>query len=387
MQPIPKRVTDKNPGFAEPSFNTLLLDMNSIMKMSLVDLRLSSDGIDYGMVFQTLLQIKLVMRLMPFEYVYAFYDGEQSGIMRYDILPTYKANRNKNFTKRRDDTPYNRSMDAFCAKVMEKTRKQRTERVPGCESDDERFERERLVVMECLENLYIRNIYEDFVEGDDLIAYYVLHKKPKERCVIMTSDRDLTQLISDTVYVYIPKMKKLITPENHASEIGYRHENVLLKKMICGDPSDNIKGVKGVGEKTLLDNFPEFRKRPVTLDEIVDGAKRINENREKEKKPHLKWADNLANGITDGEQGNDLYRINRRLMDLGRPMLTSEAVETMESFMYAPMDPEGRTYEALYKTLSDNMVEELLNEDEFSRFFSDFTSLAEKERKRFENTI
>lgn len=383
MQPIPKRVMDSNPETAEPAFNTLLLDMNSIMKMSLVDRRLSSDGVDYGMIFQTLLQIKLALRLMQFEYVYAFYDGVQSGIMRYDILPSYKENRNKNFTKRRDDTEYNRSMDAFCAKVMAKSKKTKTDRMSGGETDDERFERERLVVMECLENLYIRNIYEDYVEGDDLIAYYVLHKKKKERCVIVSSDRDLTQLISPTVSVYIPKMKKLITPENHVSEIGYCHENVLLKKIICGDPSDNIKGVKGVGEKTLMDNFPDFRKRAMTIEEIVEGAKKINENREREKKPHLKWADNLAYGVTDGEQGNDLYRINRRLMDLGRPMLTSEAVDTMEAFMYAPMDPEGRSYDNLYKTLCDNGVEELLNEEDFSRFFSDYTSISEKEKKRF----
>lgn len=383
MQPIPKKVKEANPDAAEPRFNTLLLDMNSIMKICLVDKRLSSNGVDYGMIFQTLLQIKLALRLMPFEFVYAFYDGEQSGIMRYDILPSYKANRDKHFTKRRDDTEYNRYMDAFCAKVMAKSRNRKEQRTSGGETDDERFERERLVIMECLENLFIRNIYEDYVEGDDLIAYYVLHKKPKEHAVIMTSDRDLTQLISDTVSVYIPKIKKLITPENHREVMGYSHENVLLKKIICGDPSDNIKGVKGVGEKTLMDNFPDFRNRAMTIDEIIEGAKKINENRERQKKPHLKWADNLAYGVTDGEQGNDLYRINRRLMDLGRPMLTSDAVDTMEAFMYAPMDPEGRTYENLYKALSDSGAEDLLNEDEFSRFFSDFTAIAEKERKRF----
>lgn len=384
MQPIPKRVTQNRPELAEPSFNTLLLDMNSIMKMSLVDRRLSSGGVDYGMIFQTLLQIKLALRLMPFDYVYAFYDGDLSGVMRYDILPSYKENRNKNFRKMRDNTEYNRAMDAFCAKVMEKSKKKREQRMSGGETDDERFERERLVVMECLENLYVRNIYEDYVEGDDLIAYYVLHKQPKEKCVIMSSDRDLTQLISPTVSVYIPKMKKLITPENHASEMGYCHENVLLKKIICGDPSDNIKGVKGVGEKTLMDNFPDFRKRVMTLDEIIEGAKKINEDRERKKKPHLKWADNLAYGVTDGEQGDDLYRINRRLMDLGVPMLTSDAVKTMEAFMYAPMDPEGRSYENLYNILKENDVEDLLNEDDFSRFFSDYTPIAEKERKRFE---
>mgnify|MGYP003409982227 CR=1 FL=1 len=42
----------------EKPIYTLLLDMNSIMKMSLVDKRLNCDGLEYGMVYQTLLQIK-----------------------------------------------------------------------------------------------------------------------------------------------------------------------------------------------------------------------------------------------------------------------------------------------------------------------------------------
>ena len=357
--------------------------MNSIMKMCLVDKRLSSDGLDYGMVFQTLLQIKLMLRKHNFDYVYAFYDGEQSGIMRYDILQSYKANRNKNFQKRYDDTEYNRALDDFCRRVMASKNKSRKEDISdNMETDDERFERERGIVVDCLDNLFIRNIYENFVEGDDLIAYYVQHKQINENIVIMTSDRDLTQLISKSVCVYIPKLKKFVTPDNHRELMGYSHENVLLKKIICGDASDNIKGVKGVGEKTLFDNFPEIKERKMSLEEIVDGARRINEERTQNKKKPLKWAENIVLGYTDGDQGCDLYRINRRLMDLSVPMLTKEAVDTMESFMYAPLDPEGRSYENLYKIIVENNIEDLKNEDDFSRFFSDFAQIIDKEKKR-----
>lgn len=381
-QPIPKKITENNPEFQEKIY-TLLLDMNSIMKMCLVDKRLSSDGLDYGMVFQTLLQIKLMLRKHNFDYVYAFYDGEQSGIMRYDILQSYKANRNKNFQKRYDDTEYNRALDDFCRRVMASKNKSRKEDISdNMETDDERFEREMGIVVDCLDNLFIRNIYENFVEGDDLIAYYVQHKQINENIVIMTSDRDLTQLISKSVCVYIPKLKKFVTPDNHRELMGYSHENVLLKKIICGDASDNIKGVKGVGEKTLFDNFPEIKERKMSLEEIVDGARRINEERTQNKKKPLKWAENIVLGYTDGDQGCDLYRINRRLMDLSVPMLTKEAVDTMESFMYAPLDPEGRSYENLYKIIVENNIEDLKNEDDFSRFFSDFAQIIDKEKKR-----
>ena len=50
----------------EPLIYTLLLDMNSIMKMSMVDKRLNTNGEEYGMVFQTLLQIKLQLQRKDF---------------------------------------------------------------------------------------------------------------------------------------------------------------------------------------------------------------------------------------------------------------------------------------------------------------------------------
>ena len=53
-------------------------------------------------------------------------------------------------------------------------------------------------------------------------------------------------------------MKKFINTKNHTDIMGYNYQNVVLKKMICGDPSDNIKGIKGVGEKTFFDNFSKY---------------------------------------------------------------------------------------------------------------------------------
>lgn len=119
--------------------------------------------------------------------------------------------------------------------------------------------------MKCLEELFVRQCISDGVEADDFIGYYVVHKKPNERIVILSGDRDLTQLIQKDVIVYCPSpnMKTFLNLENHKDLIGYRAENVLVKKIICGDVSDNIKGIKGVGEETLLKHFPELKEREV----------------------------------------------------------------------------------------------------------------------------
>ena len=247
--------------------------------------------------------------------------------------------------------------------------------------EKEVFYEQRGVIIDCLEELFIRQCVVDEVEADDLIAFYVLHKKPEERIVIMSNDKDLTQLISEDVIVYSQRKKKFITSKNSVEELGYLHENVLLNKMICGDQSDNIKGVKGLGETTLIKNFPELKKKKVTLEEILDKARKINLERANEKKKPLKWVENLVNGVTDGSQGNDLYGINRKIIDLKHPLVNKEAEELMIMLMYEPMDEEDRNFDNLYNILCKAGVDELTDYNRFSNFFTEFSLFVEETKK------
>ena len=157
-----------------------------------------------------------------------------------------------------------------------------------------------------LENLYIRQFIYDDVEGDDIIAYYVQHKKPNERVVIVSGDRDLTQLINDEVCQYIPTMKKFISPKNSVEELGMTHENTLVKKIICGDASDNIKGIKGMGEQTLVKLFPEMIDKKTSIEAVIERSKELLEERKAQKKKPLKSLENIVNGVTDGIQGKKI---------------------------------------------------------------------------------
>lgn len=246
--------------------------------------------------------------------------------------------------------------------------------------EKELFYDQREVVMQCLEEVCVRQCVCDKVEADDLIAYYVNNKKPEERIVIMSNDRDLTQLISEDVIIYVQNQKKFINTKNHTTEMGYNYQNVLLKKIICGDASDSIKGIKGVGEKTLLDKFPEVKVRKVELSEIIEKAKQINEQRISDKKKPLKWAENIVNRVTDGVQGEKIYEINKKVIDLKHPILTDEAKELMDAMMYAPIDGEGRSLSNLYKILVDeNGIDEFRDENRFSSFFYEYKVLMNRE--------
>ena len=374
-QSIKHRIKETHNIEEEKPIYTLIFDMNSVMKMSLsADKRVGTNHLSYGMVFQTLIQFKKMLGYKNFDYVYGLYDGEQSGILRYKIYQPYKANRDKNYGSNLTD--YDRSMNAFVRKVISYSNEKRkslkdTENKSYYETDDESFERQRYILSVILENLFIRQVICDEVEGDDLIAYYVKNKKPNEKIVIYSGDRDLTQLIADDITVYVPQLKRFITPKNHIDLIGFHHENVVLKKILCGDSSDNIKGIKSLGEPTLLKYFPKIKTEKVTLEEVIEGSKLINEERVKEKKKPLQALSNIVNAVTDGEQGNKIYEINRKLISLDEPLnidydgnelLLSDIIGTDEDLVKNELeqnDQKAMFYEA-FKDLSKREKEILM---------------------------
>ena len=384
-QPVPKKIQKTNPQICNKEFNTLLIDGSNILELSsLGDKTVSSNGKQTGGIFQFLLQIKILLQKGNFRYVYVFWDGENSGQYRYNLYPLYKANRDKNF----EDETLSDYMKEVNRKVKNMTnyfrKKQDPVKLAERRKQKDIFYWQREVIMSCLEELCIRQCIYDKIEADDFISYYVTHKKPNERIVIVSNDRDLTQLISDTVIVYVQSMKDFINKKNHTKIMGYNYKNVVLKKILCGDDSDNIKGIKGLGEKTLLTNFKQIKEREVSLDEIIKVAKNINEERMKTKKKPLQWANNIINSVTDGVQGDKIYEINKKIIDLRDPecpMMSKEAKDMIESMMYAPMDTNGRSIENLYSIICNNGIDDLIESSKFSSFFTEFMYLINKEKK------
>ena len=374
-------INDEKPIF------TLLVDGNSLLKQSLVNETIGGNGKDYGPIFQFYYTLGQVLTKYDFQYCYIFWDAEQSGQLRFNIYPDYKANRDKHYDTTQL-TAYDQAIQDYCKKVLaySKAKKATREMVRG-ETDEEKFERCKLVIKQIAEELFLRS-YEapKYVEGDDLIAYYIQHKYPNEKIVILTRDRDLTQLIADDVSVYLADLKKFIHPRNHIQEIGYSHENVLLKKILCGDVSDNIKGVKGLGEKTLFDMFPNMKTEALTLEDIMNQTKLMVEERLKSKKKPLVVMENILNGTTLGIQGDNLYEINEKIINLKKPLLTKEAIDDMNAMIHTPMDPEGRDIKNLYLLIQQHQMINLYNETKFGATFSPFYRIMENEKQFFKNT-
>lgn len=388
-QPINKKILAKHQDIVtEPPFYTVLFDMHSIMKTCMVDDKVNTNGVAYGMIFQTLLQIKLILKKKDFQHAYAMYDGNNAGQLRFSLLGDYKSNRTgKNFSTESVKSDYYREMDKFMRRVLENRKKTVK---PEKLSEDELFFESKNKIQEYLEELFIRQVEAENCEADDLIAWYVLNKKPNERIVIVSNDHDLSQLISDSKFVtqYVLRDKKFITESNFKENYGYFHSNVVLQKTLCGDTSDVIYGVKSLGVKTLYEIMPEIIDKKVELYEVLTRVKELKKERENIKKPPKKVYDNILNQITDGcHPDGKLFEINNRIIDLKKPMLTDEAIEQLNDIVYSPLSPEDRSLKNLYEYILRDGIDELRDSNKFSSFFSTFAYLRDKEIKFYEKWL
>ena len=378
-QPIRKRIAEANGIDTTKYIYTLLLDMNNIMRMASVDHKMNSDGKEYGIILTSLRMIGDILKKKDFDYCLGRYDDTGSGVLRWQYYKDYKANRDKNYKLHDPNmSEYDRKLLEFQKYVISKS-KEKTSK----ENDDDSFARQKPILQSILDELCIRQYEYENVEGDDIISYYVHNKKDNEKVVIVSSDKDLTQLISDTVVVYNPRKKRFITRENAVEEIGVLPENIVLEKMICGDVSDNIKGVKGVGNETLIKLFPQLKTEKLNLKAIIERSKELLEERKQAKKKPLKSLENIINGITDGSQGDRLYEINEKIIDLSQPLLTQEAIDTMNEESYAPIDTSDRSIKNVYEIVKENKINEILDEDKFGNMLSPYGRIIIIENRRF----
>lgn len=121
---------------------------------------------------------------------------------------------------------------------------------------------------EVLTAMGVSNWEEDLYEADDLMATAVKKSRKEQlRVVLFTADMDLLQLVDENVEVLSPKrgMSHLLRYDKKQvhEQFGIKPNQVPDYKGLCGDTSDNLPGVKGVGPKTartLLDEFGSLEK-------------------------------------------------------------------------------------------------------------------------------
>lgn len=122
-------------------------------------------------------------------------------------------------------------------------------------------------------------IEQDGYEADDIIASYVKQTVAEGgEAVIVSSDKDLMQLIQPGVTMFDGMKNKVIGPDEVMAKFGVGPDKVIDVQSLAGDSSDNVPGVPGIGVKTaalLIDEFGD-------LDQLLAGAETIKQKKRRE---------------------------------------------------------------------------------------------------------
>ncbi len=161
-------------------------------------------------------------------------------------------------------------------------------------------------IKKILEAIDIEIITAPGYEADDIIGTLAtIFKKDKIESYLVTPDKDFFQLVEDGIYVYKPQKKSVEDAEVYdkqkvINEYGLTPEQFIDFLALTGDPTDNIPGVKGIGEKTAVELIKEFG----SLENIYSNLDKIT-------KPSLKQK--LQEGKDSAYLSRELVTIKRNI--------------------------------------------------------------------------
>jgi 5'-3' exonuclease len=325
---------------------TLLVDGNNLFKIGFHGVKdVFNNGDHVGGVYHFVNILRKFLEEHNHDKVVVFWDGDSNSSVRKGLYPEYKANR------RQDMNEYK-----YESYLYQQSR-----------------------VKQYLEEIFVRQVEMVNNEADDLIAYYCSIAKD-EKIIIFSADKDLTQLISENVTIYSPNLKQYFKfgDKITINKVEFPHYNVLLAKIMTGDSGDNIFGIEGMGEKTLVKYFPQVQEKPCTIEELLDYARNIPQ-----KKP-IKVINNVLTGKSKSTIfGEEFYRINKTIIDLKTPLITDDGKELVEQILTDTIDPTDRGYKNLMRMMMEDGLFKYLpkNDEAWVNFLKPFMKLTRKEKR------
>ena len=305
----------------KPNDSVLLIDgMNLFIRVFSAIPTTNEDGVHVGGIVGFLRSLAFSINMVRPTRTIIVFDGKGGSNRRRKIFPQYKMGRKMSHR-------LNRTHD-FLTRDEEKKMMV--------------FQLNRIV--EYLECLPLTIINMDNIEADDVIGYCAKHIFKDSKSTIMSTDKDFLQLVDENIRVYSPTKKKMYDEEKVLEEYGVSSHNFLLYRMLDGDVSDSIPGIKGVGLKTLLKLFPWLgTSHKYTIEDVIKSSMT--------KKKQYRLCEEIT------KSSNQLF-LNKKLMDLddvnisGNSKLkiqniTSNPIQRMIKHKFQKMFLEDKMYTAL----------------------------------------
>ena len=232
---------------------------------------------------------------------------------------------------------------------------------------------------------YIRKAVEAFnvpsieqlnYEADDLIATYckeILNAGAK--VTIISSDKDLMQLVSKQIRLFDPMKSKVIGEKEVFEKFGVKPDQVIDVQSLAGDSSDNIPGVPGIGIKTAAELINKYK----NLDNLLNKASEIPQKKRKETlienkklalvskklvtlKDDVPVKDKIENFQINEIKKDKLYNFLRE-MEFNR--LLSQAIS-----FYGESDKKDKNLEKKLNKVERDKYETIISEKELDRWYS-----------------
>ena len=247
-----------NPKGSRDSDILLVDGTNNFIRCWTVVPTLSDNGDHIGGTTGFLLSLGYAIKLLKPTRVIVVFDGKGGSLRRRAIYPDYK---NKRTVKIRVNRAY--------------------EDISDPELEKQAMLAQMTKLVEFLHSLPVSVIAIDHIEADDTIAYISTQMFPKSKITIMSADKDFMQLVNDRVCIWSPVKKKIYGVQDVINEYGIHPINFVYYRILDGDDSDNIDGIKGIARKTALKMFPMLvDSKEYSVEEMLLFAKdKANEKR------------------------------------------------------------------------------------------------------------
>ena len=136
------------------------------------------------------------------------------------------------------------------------------------------------LVREAVRAMGLKAVDMEGFEADDLIATYARQAREAGADVtIVSSDKDLMQLVTDKVVMMDAMKNRMIGPDQVVEKFGVGPDRVIDVQALAGDSSDNVPGVEGIGVKTAAQLITEYG----DLDGVLENAPNIKQPKRRER--------------------------------------------------------------------------------------------------------
>lgn len=223
--------------------------MNTLIRSFSLLKAMNPSGAHIGGLVGFLRSLGYVTRIFDPTRVIIVWDGKGGSANRKNIDPNYKAQR---------------ATSRITHWGLYDTKEEETEALIG----------QLYRTQDYLDCLPVHQLVMDKLEADDIMAWIAKKASTSnvKKCTIVSSDKDFLQLVDDTIEVYAPVKKKTFTKDNIFQELKVLPENYNIVKALTGDNSDNLQGVKGLGIKTIIAEFPKLLTEKTNLDYVYKVA-------------------------------------------------------------------------------------------------------------------